>query len=242
MVRALPQVYKLPPKRLPFPWACPTLCKYTINSNWVIVRLLYIIYTLVYCFVCYIMCPKTGWIRFKPVLQRFSKISKRSGLLTEPTVSVDHFFRKMDRTEAWTAVQSGSVFGPMDWTLKHYLSSMILICLVSKDYMWLASDCFSRSSINPSHIPVHLWRGSLSLVTVHVKIPKCGWLSQIFDGHGERIMSIVHLDAILRSAHLMGIAGVHHIPRHLLHTDSLDAFKSFYVIKFIDYHAHEIAF
>ena len=63
-----------------------------------------------------------------------------------------------------------------------------------------------------------------------------------FDGHGERIMSIVHLDAILRSAHLMGIAGVHRIPRHLLHTDSLDAFKSFYVNKFIDYHAHEIAF
>ena len=109
-----------PPKQLPFPWACPTLCKYMINNNWVIVRLLYIIYTFVYCFVCYMMCTKTSHNWFKPILQQFSKISKRVEPLTELTVLVDHFFRKMDWTEAWTAVQSSLVFSPMDWTLKHY--------------------------------------------------------------------------------------------------------------------------
>ncbi|KAM6491741.1 hypothetical protein JOM56_012781 [Amanita muscaria] len=43
-------------------------------------------------------------------------------------------------------------------------------------------------------------------------------------------------------AHLIGIAGDSFIPSELDHTDSLDAFKSFYVNKFIDYHAHKIAF
>ena len=54
-------------------------------------------------------------------------------------------------------------------------------------------------------------------------------------------MSVIHLDTILRGAHLMGIAGSHPIPHQLKYTDSLDAFKSFYVNKYIDYHAHEIA-
>ncbi|KAF8225982.1 hypothetical protein L208DRAFT_1304283 [Tricholoma matsutake] len=61
------------------------------------------------------------------------------------------------------------------------------------------------------------------------------------DRTGWRIMSVVHIDTILRGAHLMGRADKHSIPRHLKHTDSLYAFKSFYVNKYIDYHAHEIA-
>ncbi|KAF8227158.1 hypothetical protein L208DRAFT_1298148 [Tricholoma matsutake] len=62
-----------------------------------------------------------------------------------------------------------------------------------------------------------------------------------FDRHGQLIMSVVHLDTILRGAHLMGRADKHSIPHQLKHTDTLDAFKSFYVNKYIDYHAHEIA-
>ena len=61
------------------------------------------------------------------------------------------------------------------------------------------------------------------------------------DRQGKHIMSVVHLDTILRGTHLMGIAGRRPIPHQLKHTDSLDAFKSFYVNKYIDYHAHEIA-
>jgi hypothetical protein len=63
-----------------------------------------------------------------------------------------------------------------------------------------------------------------------------------FDSTGHLAMSIVHLDTILRSAHLMGVAGDKFIPPHLKFHNSLDAFQAFYVNKYIDHHAHEIAF
>ena len=63
-----------------------------------------------------------------------------------------------------------------------------------------------------------------------------------FDESGERATSVVPLDAILRAAHLVGITGEEFLPIDLKHTDSLTAFNSFYVNKFIDYHAHEIVF
>ncbi|KAG6905029.1 hypothetical protein DXG01_005543 [Tephrocybe rancida] len=58
----------------------------------------------------------------------------------------------------------------------------------------------------------------------------------------QPVMSIIHLDTILRGAHLMGIAGKDRVPLHFRHTDTLDGFKFFYVNKYIDYHAHEIAY
>ena len=63
------------------------------------------------------------------------------------------------------------------------------------------------------------------------------------DANGRPELSIIHLDTILRAAHLIGIAGSTMIPHdHLSFANSLNAFKTFYVNKFIDYHAHEIAF
>jgi len=62
------------------------------------------------------------------------------------------------------------------------------------------------------------------------------------DSSGERNMSVIHLDSILRGAHLIGISGDERIPQHIDHTNSLDAFQGFYVNKYIHYHAHEIAF
>jgi hypothetical protein len=62
------------------------------------------------------------------------------------------------------------------------------------------------------------------------------------DDNGENQTMIVHIDTIIRSAHLIGIAGNSFIPKNLRYSDSLDAFRTFYVNKFIDYHAHEIAF
>lgn len=53
---------------------------------------------------------------------------------------------------------------------------------------------------------------------------------------------LIHLDTIVRAAHLIGIAGQTMIPREFGPSDSLDAFKTFYVNKYVDYHAHEIAF
>ncbi|TBU21633.1 hypothetical protein BD311DRAFT_782809 [Dichomitus squalens] len=62
------------------------------------------------------------------------------------------------------------------------------------------------------------------------------------DEYGHCTVSVVHLDCILRAAHLIGIAGHDPIPHRLKHTDSLDAFTSFFVNKYADHHAHEIAF
>ncbi|KAG6919386.1 hypothetical protein DXG01_006935, partial [Tephrocybe rancida] len=59
---------------------------------------------------------------------------------------------------------------------------------------------------------------------------------------GDRIMSVIHVDTILRGAHLIGRAGPDRVPRRLLHSDSLDAFQEFYVNKYIDHHSHEIAY
>ncbi len=53
---------------------------------------------------------------------------------------------------------------------------------------------------------------------------------------------LVHIDAIVRAAHLIGIAGDSAIPHGLLPSDTIDVFKTFYVNKFIDYHAFELAF
>ena len=63
-----------------------------------------------------------------------------------------------------------------------------------------------------------------------------------FDRTGDRVMSVIHLDTILRGAHLLGVTDATQIPRHITLHNSLDAFKAFYINKYIDHHAHEIAF
>ncbi|KIL57407.1 hypothetical protein M378DRAFT_188439 [Amanita muscaria Koide BX008] len=67
-------------------------------------------------------------------------------------------------------------------------------------------------------------------------------VSPDFDANGYRTTTVIHLDSILHAAHLIGVAGRHHIPHHLKHTDSLSAFKTFYVNKFVDYHTYETIF
>jgi hypothetical protein len=59
---------------------------------------------------------------------------------------------------------------------------------------------------------------------------------------GTRVTSIIHVDSILRGAHLIGVYGEQFLPRDFSYSDSLTAFKAYYVNKFIDYHANEIAF
>jgi len=56
------------------------------------------------------------------------------------------------------------------------------------------------------------------------------------------VMSIIHIDSILCGAHLMGFACKSHIPREVTCHNSLDAFASFFVNKYINHQAHEIAF
>jgi hypothetical protein len=59
---------------------------------------------------------------------------------------------------------------------------------------------------------------------------------------GQRVMSVIHTDTILRAAHLMALYGDRPLPRHFRFHQTLHSFHSYYVNKFIDYHAHEIVF
>ncbi|KAK0237593.1 hypothetical protein EDD85DRAFT_921282 [Armillaria nabsnona] len=62
------------------------------------------------------------------------------------------------------------------------------------------------------------------------------------DAQGQHIMSVIHLDCILRAAHLIGVTGQESVPKGLKPGDTLNVFPSFFVNKYIDHHAHEIAF
>jgi len=60
-------------------------------------------------------------------------------------------------------------------------------------------------------------------------------------GDGSPVMSIIHLHSIFRAAHLLPIFGHDHIPRAVTCHNSLDTFAAYYVNKYIDHHAFEIA-
>lgn len=63
-----------------------------------------------------------------------------------------------------------------------------------------------------------------------------------FDHNGSRTRSVIHIDTIMRAAHLIGVYGETALPRPFHFSDSLDTFQTFYVNKYVDHHAHEIAF
>ncbi|KAG1796926.1 uncharacterized protein HD556DRAFT_1441101 [Suillus plorans] len=59
---------------------------------------------------------------------------------------------------------------------------------------------------------------------------------------GTCLASVVHLNAILRAAHLIPVYGNDFVPTYLSYTQTLDAFRTYYVNKYIDHQAYEIAF
>lgn len=54
--------------------------------------------------------------------------------------------------------------------------------------------------------------------------------------------AVIHLDTVVRLAHLLSIYGEEQAPRGVKYSDSLDTFSGFYVNKYADHHAFEIAF
>ncbi|KAG1840400.1 hypothetical protein C8R48DRAFT_751327 [Suillus tomentosus] len=62
-----------------------------------------------------------------------------------------------------------------------------------------------------------------------------------FNEDGSRDLSIIHIDSIIRGAHLLPIFGTQLVPRGLRFYDSLDVYRGFYVNRFIDHHAFELA-
>jgi hypothetical protein len=64
------------------------------------------------------------------------------------------------------------------------------------------------------------------------------WIVQPeIDADGFPVISIIHLECVIRAAHLLSVFGNTVIPRALHFSQSLDSFKSFYVNRFIDHHA-----
>ena len=58
---------------------------------------------------------------------------------------------------------------------------------------------------------------------------------------GLPVISVIHLDSIFRAAHLIPIYGNNLVPDSVSLHNSLDAFVAFYVNKYADHHAFEIA-
>jgi hypothetical protein len=59
---------------------------------------------------------------------------------------------------------------------------------------------------------------------------------------GETIITIIHLDTIVQASHLLLVFSGERVSKTLLFTDTLDTFTRFYVNKYADHHAFEIAF
>lgn len=70
------------------------------------------------------------------------------------------------------------------------------------------------------------------------------WMvSPDFDREGSPNLEVIHIDCLYRGAHLIGVTGDLRLPtKDFSASDSLDAFRSFYINKYIDYHAHKTAF
>lgn len=68
-------------------------------------------------------------------------------------------------------------------------------------------------------------------------------VEQDFQGHTP-FLEVIHVNSTLYTAHLIPVYGDDYVPnpKMLRFSQSLDYFKRFYVNKYIDHHAHEIAF
>jgi hypothetical protein len=60
-----------------------------------------------------------------------------------------------------------------------------------------------------------------------------------FQGNGHRMSAIIHLDCVARAAHLLPVYGSTFLPEDLHFSDSLDAFRAYFVNPYIDHHSHE---
>ncbi len=79
----------------------------------------------------------------------------------------------------------------------------------------------------------------------HDPDPETGlWIVSPDMDHTQRrpLMEVVSLECMVRAAHLIGVSGDELLPHKVGPDNSLDVFKQFYVNKFADHHAHEIAF
>ncbi|KAF4583508.1 hypothetical protein EYR38_002259 [Pleurotus pulmonarius] len=58
--------------------------------------------------------------------------------------------------------------------------------------------------------------------------------------HPQPFYTVIHIESLLRGAHLIPVYGPEPLPTTFKYQHSLNAFAAFFVNKFIDYHAHEL--
>lgn len=68
------------------------------------------------------------------------------------------------------------------------------------------------------------------------------WVMHPDTTDGVRDRTVLHLETFLRAAHLIPVYGNGQMPLDFHFSYSLNAFEAYYVDKYIDHHAHEIAF
>lgn len=101
---------------------------------------------------------------------------------------------------------------------------------------------FFSFSYRNTFYPCALVRWFTTIGTEPCKKTNMWMVEPELDENGQHLVSVIHLDCIMRPAHLIGVYGDDVLPRNFKHTDSLSAFAAFYVNKFSDYHAFELAF
>ena len=57
---------------------------------------------------------------------------------------------------------------------------------------------------------------------------------------GKPTIEVIHLDSIVRGAHLIPRYGTGFLPEDFSYINALDSFKLYFVNHFVDYHAHEL--
>ena len=62
------------------------------------------------------------------------------------------------------------------------------------------------------------------------------------DNDGRRIQSVISLESVVRGPHLIGVYGSESLPVDLHFSEFLDAFKAYYVNRYIDHHANTLVF
>lgn len=65
------------------------------------------------------------------------------------------------------------------------------------------------------------------------------WVVQPEIRHGQRHVGLIHVETIVRECHLIGLYGKDRLPKDFHFSFSLDAFNTFYLNHYIDYHSHE---
>lgn len=57
---------------------------------------------------------------------------------------------------------------------------------------------------------------------------------------GKPTLEVIHIDTVVRGVHLLPQYGSGFLPEDFHYTDALDAFKTYFVNRHIDYHTHEL--